>query len=75
MDIYLPHVSLLLFCCHAVLFIRLFTDDLVKIQDWDFNWKMSLNSDPTKQAKNVVFFSKKKNELDKPQHRIVDQKR
>ena len=35
-------------------------NDLVKIRDWAFNWKMSFNPDPTKQAKDVIF-SKKKN--------------
>ena len=32
-------------------------NDLVKIRDWDFNWKMSL-LDPTKQAKEVIFSKK-----------------
>ena len=35
-------------------------NDLVKIRDWDFNWKMSLNPDPTKQAKEVIFSKQKK---------------
>ena len=35
-------------------------NDLVKIQDWAFNWKMLLNPDPTKQAKEVIFSKKKK---------------
>ena len=26
----------------------------MKIRDWAFNWKMSFNSDPTKQAKKVI---------------------
>ena len=30
-------------------------NDLVKIRDWDFNWKMSFNLDPTKEAKEVMF--------------------
>ena len=30
-------------------------NDLVKIRDWTFNWKMSFNPDPTKQAKEVIF--------------------
>ena len=32
--------------------------DLVKIRGWAFNWKMSFNPDPTKQAKNVIFCQK-----------------
>ena len=35
-------------------------NDFVKIRDWPFNWKMSFNPNPTKQAKEVIF-SKKKN--------------
>ena len=35
-------------------------NSLVKIRDWAFNWKISFSSDPTKQAK-VVIFSKRKN--------------
>ena len=30
-------------------------NDLVKIRDWAFNWKLSLNPDPTKQAKKFIF--------------------
>ena len=33
-------------------------NDLVKIRDWAFNWKMSFNPDPTKQAKEVIFSKK-----------------
>ena len=34
-------------------------NDLVKVQDWALNWKMSFNPDPTKQAKKVVFSTTK----------------
>ena len=34
-------------------------NNLVKIRDWAFNWKMPFNPDPTKQPKEVVFFKKK----------------
>ena len=34
-------------------------NDLVKIRDWAFNWKMSFNPDPTKQGKEVIFSKKK----------------
>ena len=34
-------------------------NDLVKIQDWAFNWKMSFNPDPTKQVKEVIFSKKR----------------
>ena len=33
-------------------------NDLVKIRDWDFNWRMLFNPDPTKPAKEVVFLQK-----------------
>ena len=29
-------------------------NDLVKIQEWAYNWKMSLNADKNKQAKEVI---------------------
>ena len=35
-------------------------NDLVKIRDWTFNWKMSFNPDPTKQAEEFTFPKKKK---------------
>ena len=35
------------------------TNDLVKTRDWAFNWKMSFNPDPTKQAKEVISSKKK----------------
>ena len=34
--------------------------DLLKIQDWAYEWKMSFNPDRTKQAQEVIF-SRKKN--------------
>ena len=33
-------------------------NDLVKMRDWAFNWKMSFNPDPIKQAKEVIFSKK-----------------
>ena len=33
-------------------------NDLVKIRDWAFNWKMSFNPNPTKQAKRLFFQNK-----------------
>ena len=33
-------------------------NDLVKIRDWVFNWKMSFNPYPTKQAREVIFSKK-----------------
>ena len=35
-------------------------NDLIKIRDWDFNWKMLFNTDPTKQVKEATFSTKKK---------------
>ena len=40
------------------------SNDLLKIQQWAFQWKMSFNPDPTKQAQEVIF-SRKNN---KPYH-------
>lgn len=33
-------------------------NDLVKIQDWACEWKMSFNLDTAKQAQDVVFYTK-----------------
>ena len=38
-------------------------NDLIKIRDWDFSWKMPFNTDPTKQVKEAAFSTKKKNSL------------
>ena len=32
--------------------------DLAKISEWDFKWKMSFNSDPSKPAQEVIFSRK-----------------
>ena len=40
------------------------SQDLAIIQNWAFRWKMSLNPDPTKQVKEVIFSTK----LSKEQH-------
>ena len=39
--------------------------DMLKIQDWAYQWKMSLNQDRTKQAREVIF-SRKKNTTTHP---------
>ena len=39
--------------------------DLIKISDWDFQWKMRFNSDPKKQAQEVIF-SRKISKIDRP---------
>ena len=33
-------------------------DDLNRINNWPFQWKMSLNHDPNKQAQEVIFSRK-----------------
>ena len=38
-------------------------DDLKKINDWAYKWKMSFNPDSTKPAHEVVFSRKKKYSL------------
>ena len=35
-------------------------EDLYKIKEWDFQWKMSFNPDPSKQVQEVVFTRKVK---------------
>ena len=39
--------------------------DLIKINDWAFQWKMRFNPDPKKQAQEVIF-SRKINKIDHP---------
>ena len=38
-------------------------DDLNRINNWAFQWKMSFNPDPNKQAQEVFFLAKFKNRL------------
>ena len=40
-------------------------NDLQKVSDWDFRWKMQFNPDPNKQAE-VVIFSKKAESSNSP---------
>ena len=35
-------------------------DDLKKVNDWAFQWKMSFNPDPSKHAQEVIFSLKSK---------------
>ena len=41
-------------------------NDLKKISDWAFQWKMSFNPDPSKQAQEVIFSRKLKNVSNPP---------
>ena len=41
-------------------------EDLKKINDWATQWKISLNTDPTKKAQEIIFFSKNKKPLHIP---------
>ena len=41
------------------------SDDFVKINNWAYQWKMSFNPDPNKQAQEVIF-SKKTKKLNRP---------
>jgi len=49
--------------------------DLASIQNWAFQWKMSFNPDPTKQAKEVIFSAKRQKQQHPPlifnDHQIV----
>ena len=38
-------------------------NDLKKISDWAFQWKMSFNPDPSKQAQEVIFSTKLKKRI------------
>ena len=35
------------------------SEDLLKISQWEYQWKMSLNPDVSKQTQEVIFFRKK----------------
>ena len=52
--------SLLSVVCNATISASRLNNDLVKIRDWAFIWKMSFKPYPTKQAKEVIFSKKKK---------------
>ena len=41
-------------------------NDLVKINRWAYQWKMSFNPDPSKQAQEVIFSRKTKKEYHPP---------
>ena len=41
-------------------------DDLKKVNDWPFQWKMSFNPDPSKQAQKVIFSHKSKRSTHPP---------
>ena len=41
-------------------------DDLVKISGWAYQWKMSFNSDPSKQAQEAIFSRKTKKDFHPP---------
>ena len=36
-------------------------DDLVKISNWAYQWKISFNPDPNKQAQEVIFSKRPRN--------------
>ena len=42
--------------------------DLAKINDWAYQWKMNFNPDPTKQAQEVIFSRKNKKQIHPPLH-------
>ena len=41
-------------------------NDLKKVNDWAFQWKMSFNPDPNKQAQDVIFSRKSKRSTHSP---------
>ena len=43
---------------------NILNNDLLKINNWAYQWKMSFNSDPSKQAQEVIFSHK----IKKPSH-------
>ena len=42
-------------------------NDLLKINNWAYQWKMSFNPDPSKQAPEIIFFPK----IKKPSHPVL----
>ena len=54
---------------------RTLNRDLAIMQNWAFQWKMSFNPDPTKQAKEVIFLAKRQKQQHSPlifnNHQIV----
>ena len=46
-------------------------DDLKKINDWVFQWKMSFNPDPSKKAQEVIFSGKSKRLTDPPSGSMI----
>ena len=57
--IFSDNTSLFSFVNNASVSASRLNNDLVKIGNWAFNWKMWFNPDHTKQAKEVVFSKKK----------------
>ena len=45
-----------------ILVIKEVNNDLVKINRWAYQWKMSFNPDPIKQAQEIIFSRKTKKE-------------
>ena len=46
-------------------------DDLKKVNDWVFQWKMSFNPDPSKKAQEVIFSGKSKRLTDLPSGSMI----
>ena len=53
------HTSLFLIVTDEALSNSYLNDDLKKINDWAYKWKMSFNPDSTKPAHEVIFSRKK----------------
>ena len=51
---------MILFCFLLYMTLKHLNKDLKKINNWAFQWKMNFNSDPTKQAHEVIFTRKAK---------------
>ena len=41
---------------------NILNNDLLKINNWAYQWKMSFNPDPSKQAQEVIFLVKLRNQ-------------
>ena len=64
MKLFADDTSLFLVVQDIILSAKNLNDDLKKINKWTFQWKMSFNPDPNKQAQEVIFSRK----LNKPNH-------
>ena len=59
-------MTLLYFWLFGNLSANALNNDLLKINNWAYQWKMSFNPDPSKQAQEMIFSRK----IKKPSHPV-----